>query len=121
MRTQLQRSHHEADQASEQPIPHRSSYRKCDDVFGPLIQCDQIVAVGSPDNGRPTILPSRLSCATILQVYRHLTGEERDRARMCDIGVKDGLAVRSDGSPFDRSPPGVISGVWGGGGSQDQR
>lgn len=98
-----QMSFNDADYLCSRLIPDDSFYRKFREIVSPLIQDETFSDMYVLDNGRPTIPPSLLAMATILQFYRNLSDRDMERACMYDIEIKYALGLRIDDRPFDHS------------------
>lgn len=98
-----QMSFNDADYLCSRLIPEDSFYRKFRDIVAPLIQDKTFSDMYAIDNGRPSIPPSLLAMATILQFYRNLSDRQMERACMYDIEIKYALGLRIDERPFDHS------------------
>jgi transposase len=98
-----QASFYDANYVCERLIPKDSFYRKFREIIRPLISDEQFESMYCKDNGRPSIPPSLLAMATILQFYRDLSDREMERACMYDIEIKYALGLQLDERPFDHS------------------
>jgi len=93
----------DADYICEQLISQESFYRKFREIVTPLIKDEQFDSMYCKDNGRPSISPSLLAMATVLQFQKNLSDREMERVCMYDIEVKYALGLRLDERPFDHS------------------
>src|ERR687893_3241283 len=98
-----QRGLFEADTAYGAFVGRDSFYGWLASQRGELFRDEEFAGLYAPDNGRPSVPPSLLATALVLQTYDGVSDEEAKQRADYDLRWKVALGVELDARPFAKS------------------
>ena len=98
-----QRGLFEADTAYGEFVGRDTFYGWLASQRGELFRDEEFAGLYAPDNGRPSVPPSLLATALVLQTYDGVSDEEAKQRADYDLRWKVALGVELDARPFAKS------------------